>query len=131
MKIDLTVILKDHRGKDIPNANGLTKEEIEALVAAGEQPPAYTLGEALLVAAIETPDAGNDAPTKLKRWRLGQRLLDVDSVDLTAEDIAFCKTLVAKAWASPIMVGIISDLVDPPGKDGKARPKKTPPVETE
>lgn len=124
MHLDLTTELFDHRKKPITNPSGLTRADIEALKAAGKEPPTYTLGEALLTAVIEVPDEGNDQETKLKRWRLGQKLLDATSIDLPAEDITFIKGLVNKAWTSPIMVGVVLDLIDPLPEAAVDKPKK-------
>ena len=117
MQIKLDTILLDHKGKPIPNTSGLAADALQAMFQGGEDPPPFTLGAALTLAVLESPDQANSSDTKVRRWRLGNKMLDATEVELSVEDVAFLKTLVDKTWPSPIMVGRIYDLLDPPAVD--------------
>jgi hypothetical protein len=104
MKIDLTKELVHIDGKKILDA---PSEE------GGPQIP-MTLKTAM-VNALAAVDQNATGSEKLSRYNLAMKIQDSEeSIDLQVEDISTIKNLVGKIFGSPILVGQVWNLLDPP-----------------
>lgn len=97
MKYDLTGLLNDHRDKPILNGD-----------------KQVTLGSALEQACISGGSQKPDADTKLRQFKLAQKISTNDSVELSSEDVTLLKSL-ADSIFSAIAYGAIVHALENPG----------------
>jgi hypothetical protein len=94
---DFSTPLTDFRGKPLVTEDG----------------SALTLREAVTTALVAPFKDENPSGTeKVKRWQLAAKLQASKDVELTADDIALIKNLVAKAYG-PMIVGQVWAILDP------------------
>ena len=94
---DFSVALTDFNGRPLATEGG----------------PALTLREAVTTALVapykdETPSGME----KVRRWQLAMKIQATHDIELTADDIALVKSLVAKAYG-PMIVGQVWSILDP------------------
>lgn len=111
MQIDTTRILTSFDGLPVLDAEG----------------EAFSLGRLCSTALqlVFIDEAALDGEKKLRRWELAGRLYREGTPDLTAEEIALCKKLIAKAYG-PAVVGPAWTALDP-----KTVPERQPQGEQE
>lgn len=98
MKINTNQVLKSFNGETVKDmVNG---EAVDATV------------KTALVNAILAPSQKDVGMDKIKKYELAKAIYSNDEIELTAEEIEFCKKAVDAAYPSPLIVGLITDVLE-------------------
>lgn len=99
MKIDLTQVLKDHKGK--PIKDGEEEMTLESI--------AYSA-----LVQLNQAEAGLGRDDRLKRGRLAQRIVTAQGkIDLKVEEVTLIKECIAKVYG-PWVVVVTEDMLEGP-----------------
>lgn len=108
MLLNVDTVLLDLKGKPIKTpVEGSNPVEFED----------FTLGAAIIGAMLNQTEAdrGADGKTKLAQYRIAQAVSAGGEVEFATEELAEIKKRIGTGY-SPLIVGIIFDIIDPPKK---------------